>query len=451
MTRVTVVGDAFLDLDWTGRVERVSPDDAAPVLDVDAEVTRPGGAGLAALHAAQHGAVVTLVTALGADAEGDRVRAALEDAGVVVIDLGLDGPTPVKVRLRAGGRSLARADRHCSPVAAIGAWRAVADRALDRADAVLVSDYGRGATVQAELVAAVDRLRHRIPVVWDPHQRGAVPPRGLGLLTPNLAEATALAGGQPDGDTGVARTVALAEALAQRFGGPVAVTAGEQGAALAQPGEAPAEVPVAPAVGDVCGAGDRFAATAAVELADGATCRAAVTDAVDAARRHVAGRPRPDPAPGPSAAPLDGVGLAHAVRRRGGTVVAAGGCFDVLHAGHVQLLEAARRLGDCLVVCVNDDRSVRRLKGDGRPANPLADRVAVLEGLACVDAVVPFGEDTPAAVLTRLRPHLFVKGQDHAGAPLPERRVLAEWGGRVVLLPLLAGRSTTRILRAAAS
>src|SRR5688500_5989227 len=152
MLHVTIVGDAFLDVDWTGRVERVSPDDAAPVLDVDGEQVRPGGAGLAAVLAAGHGAEVTLVAALGADAEGDRVRGALDDAGVAVVDLGLDGPTPAKVRLRTGGRSLARADRRCSPVAGVGAWTAAADRAVAGADAVLVSDYGRGITATPEVV-----------------------------------------------------------------------------------------------------------------------------------------------------------------------------------------------------------------------------------------------------------------------------------------------------------
>ena len=127
-------------------------------------------------------------------------------------------------------------------------------------------------------------------------------------------------------------------------------------------------------------------------------------------------------------------------------VVAAGGCFDVLHAGHVQLLEHARRLGDHLVVCLNGDRSVRRLKGPGRPLNPAADRAAILRSLACVDDVVVFDDDTPVGVLGRLRPHLFVKGADYEGAEMPERDALADWGGHVVLVPLVVGRSTTGLI-----
>jgi rfaE bifunctional protein nucleotidyltransferase chain/domain len=146
----------------------------------------------------------------------------------------------------------------------------------------------------------------------------------------------------------------------------------------------------------------------------------------------------------------DALALAREVRDGGGVVVAAGGCFDVVHAGHVHLLESARRLGDCLVVCLNSDRSVRRLKGPPRPIHPLADRIRVLQGLSCVDAVLAFDGDTPCEALQAIRPHLFVKGADHRDRPLPEREVLAGWDGRVVLLPVLEGRSTTGILRAAA-
>jgi rfaE bifunctional protein nucleotidyltransferase chain/domain len=127
-------------------------------------------------------------------------------------------------------------------------------------------------------------------------------------------------------------------------------------------------------------------------------------------------------------------------------VIATGGCFDLIHAGHVSVLAKARVLGDCLIVCLNSDASVRRLKGRGRPLVPEQDRAAVLGALAAVDAVVVFDEDTPEAVLDRLRPDVFAKGGDYATADLPERRLLATWGGEVVLLPYLEGRSTTSLL-----
>jgi D-beta-D-heptose 7-phosphate kinase / D-beta-D-heptose 1-phosphate adenosyltransferase len=130
-------------------------------------------------------------------------------------------------------------------------------------------------------------------------------------------------------------------------------------------------------------------------------------------------------------------------------VVATGGCFDLLHAGHVQMLAAARALGDCLIVCLNADDSVRRLKGPGRPLVGQADRAAVLAALASVDAVAVFAEDDPRAVLRELRPHLWVKGGDYAMGDLPEREVLAEWCGQAVIVPYAAGRSTTRLIGAA--
>jgi rfaE bifunctional protein nucleotidyltransferase chain/domain len=137
-------------------------------------------------------------------------------------------------------------------------------------------------------------------------------------------------------------------------------------------------------------------------------------------------------------------------RARGGTVVATGGCFDLLHAGHVRLLKQARALGDCLIVCLNDDASVRRLKGPGRPLVPGEDRAAVLSALDCVDAVVVFDEDTPEAILARLKPDIFAKGGDYAVADLPEAELVKSWGGQTVLLPYLEGRSTSLLVSEAA-
>jgi rfaE bifunctional protein nucleotidyltransferase chain/domain len=459
---VTVVGDTLLDVDWTGEVTRLCPDAPAPVLDHRADHARPGGAGLAACFAAEAGARVHLVTALGTDPEADLLRARLDEAGVRVVDLGLDGPTPVKLRLRAGERSLVRVDRACTPVLAPGPWSDDASAAVLAADAVLISDYGRTLAAQPPLGALLASLGERIPVVWDPHPRGPVPPGGLDVMVPNADEARRLAG---DGDGDGADDEAVAARLASRFGCSVALTTGGAGAVLAAPGRPPRRMPTAPASGDPCGAGDRFAASLAVARARGTGTAEAVAAAVEDARRQVlagfgtgAGRVAPglrlrlDGDGG--AAPDDPATLAARVRAGGGTVVVAGGCFDVLHAGHVRLLEAARRLGDCLIVCVNGDLSVRRLKGRHRPVNPVEDRVAVLAALAPVDAVTVFEEDTPAEALATLRPHVFVKGADHAdaaGGEIPEAVVLRRWGGEVVFVPLVPGRSTTRILQAAAT
>ena len=144
--------------------------------------------------------------------------------------------------------------------------------------------------------------------------------------------------------------------------------------------------------------------------------------------------------------PASGRELVERVRARGGTVVATGGCFDLLHAGHVAMLRAARGLGDCLVVLLNSDRSVRRLKGPDRPLQTEADRREVLAALGFVDDVIVFDEDTPVAALQALRPDVFVKGADYRTEDLPEAAVLAEWGGEAVVVPYLGGRSTTRLV-----
>ena len=161
-----------------------------------------------------------------------------------------------------------------------------------------------------------------------------------------------------------------------------------------------------------------------------------------------------DPASGGEGAALparDAFEVAARVRDRGGIVVATGGCFDLLHAGHVRALEAARALGDCLVACLNSDASVRRIKGSDRPLVAQEDRAAVLGALRCVDAVAVFDEDTPEAILDRIRPDVWAKGGDYAAGDLPEAEVVARWGGRIELLPFLEGRSSTRLMQEAAA
>ncbi len=472
MKPLVVVGDALLDRDLDGTVERLCPDAPVPVVDDPHGRARPGGAALAALLAAADDRAVTLVTAIGDDAAGNELRALLAEACVTVVDLGLAGRTPEKVRVRASGRSLLRLDYGGGP-GAVGTMTPAATAALSRAGAVLVSDYGRGITAEATVRAAVAAVAGRTPVVWDPHPRGAVPIPGVRLATPNAAEAAGLT---PAGaGDGLAAVTARARALLERWAaGGVAITLGARGALFVGADGTPLAVP-APAVdgGDPCGAGDRFASAAAGSLADGAFASEAVVDAVDAAAAFVGagGAAGAWSAPAPAvtgggvvttggAAPTsptegtphsgDAAAVMARVRATGGTAVATGGCFDLLHAGHVQMLETARALGDCLVVCLNSDASVRRLKGPDRPLVPQADRVAVLSSLRCVDAVVVFDEDTPEAVLDRLRPDVWVKGADYAVADLPEAALLSSWGGQAVVLPYLAGRSTTALLEEAA-
>jgi D-beta-D-heptose 7-phosphate kinase/D-beta-D-heptose 1-phosphate adenosyltransferase len=457
---LVVVGDALLDRDVEGRVERLCPDAPVPVVDEASRSSRPGGAGLAAALATDEGRPVTLITALGEDPAGRELAALLVEAGVEVVDLGLDGATPEKVRIRTDGRSLLRLDRGGSTPGVAGPATDAAQDALRSAATILVSDYGRGVSAEPGLRSILADLSPRVPIVWDPHPKGTEPVSGVQLVTPNRAEAAGLVPEVEGG--GLFAVTARARTLLSRWrAAGVAVTLGADGALFlgedGQPFVAPAPKVSAPA--DVCGAGDRFASRAAGLLADGEPPQEAVAGAVMAASSFIAaggvgrvGLPEPRGSGYEEPAESESVERVIAkVRRSGGTVVATGGCFDLLHAGHVRMLRAARALGDCLIVCLNSDSSVRRIKGSDRPLVPEEDRAAVLGALGCVDAVVLFDGDTPEAVLSSLRPDIFAKGGDYTVSELPEAKLLASWGGRVVILPYVAGRSTTRLIEEAVS
>lgn len=441
MTRpLVVIGDTLLDRDVDGRVERLSPDAPVPVLDQAHASARPGGAALAATLAAADGAPVTLITALARDAAGGELRELLAERAVDVIDLGVDGTTPEKIRFRAGRRPLLRVDRGGHDGATIGRLSAAGHAAVDWAAAVLVSDYGRGVPGAADVREAVHAAVGRVPIVWDPHPRGAEPLPGVSVVTPNEAEVARLAT-EPQS----LRASWRADALC--------MTRGAAGALLVRSEHATLAIAAPPTRGgDSCGAGDRFAGRLALKLSEGADVEQAVRDAVAAASAFVAsGGAGALRSPEPAEVVQDAIAVAERVRRTGGTLVATGGCFDLIHAGHVHTLEASRRLGDALVVCLNSDASVRRLKGPDRPLVSEQDRARVLGALGCVDAVLVFEEDTPERALERLRPQIWVKGGDYRGAALPEERVLRRWGGRAVLVPYVEGRSTTRLIQEAAA
>lgn len=398
MNPIVVVGDVLLDRDLDGHAGRLSPEAPVPVVEGLQERTRPGGAGLTAWLAAEHGPEVVLVAPLGDDETSEALRGLLVPR-VRLVELPLTGRPPEKTRIRADGHPLARLDR--SAPGTVGAPGPQVEAALATAGAVIVSEYGRGITAQPrvrELLAAAAR---RVPLVWDPHPRGAGPVPGARLMCPNLTEALAWCGMKRRDLNAAAASAAV---LVERYqAGSVAVTLGERGALLSFGHGVPLMFPAEPVTGnDTCGAGDRFAAAAGCLLASGAlpseAVRAAVTTAADFVARGGASALRCGSHARRSPDPVD------AIRSRGGTVVATGGCFDVLHAGHVATLRAARALGDYLVVCLNSDASVRRAKGPDRPVNSAADRAAVLSALDCVDAVEIFEEDTPENILRRLRP-----------------------------------------------
>ncbi|MDA8369760.1 MAG: PfkB family carbohydrate kinase [Nocardiopsaceae bacterium] len=443
---LVVIGDALLDIDLRG-AQRPGRGDQPPVLDEPAAWHRPGGAALAAWLAARDGHPVVLVTAVADDTAGERLTGLLRDS-LTLVRLPMRGGTPTKSRVQTGDQTLLRVDR--------GEGRADPKAPHERgaeavrgAGAVLVSDYGRGVAALPGIRAALASAAGSVPVVWDPHPRGPAPVPGARLATPNAAEART-----GEDDPGQAQR--RAAELARRWqAGAVAITLGAQGAAWSPArgtgGHFPAPEDVSGA--DACGAGDRFAACAAGALRRGAAVAEAVAEAVQAASRFVAhGAAGSTAAAGPMAGALPlGLGesadeLAERVRRSGGRIVAAGGCFDVLHAGHVSLLRRARSMGDCLIVCVNSDATVRNHKGPDRPVTSVGDRVRVLSALDCVDAVAVFEEPTPDAVIGRIRPHVWVKGGDYSVCDLPEAATVAECGGEVVIVPLLPGRSTTGLV-----
>jgi|tagenome__1003787_1003787.scaffolds.fasta_scaffold20987508_6 D-beta-D-heptose 7-phosphate kinase/D-beta-D-heptose 1-phosphate adenosyltransferase len=446
-----VVGDAMLDRDVLGSVGRVSPDAPAPVLEQDEVRVRPGGAALAAAMAASDGRQVTLVTALARDAAALELAEVLGERGVTVLDVGRDGATPEKIRIRAGGQTLARIDRGCArPAPPCGDVTDDVSDAFSSAAAVLVADYGYGVAGSRPLRRLIRAAG--VPVVWDPHPHGANPVPGVTVVTPNAPEARRFAP-EVDGRK-LAGDVKRARALVEAWqAGAVAVTLGARGMVLVPAGGPPVVVPARTARGDVCGAGDRLAAALAGCLADGHPLAVAAELAVACAADYVA-RGGPESLDQPPTGRAVGAGdelaaaqaLAATVRARGGTVVATSGCFDLLHAGHIGTLRGARALGDCLVVLLNSDSSVRRLKGHSRPIVAERDRATVLAALECVDAVVTFDGDTPVAVLEALRPDVYAKGGDYDATSIAEAEVMERQGGQVAILPFVTGRSTTRLI-----
>jgi D-beta-D-heptose 7-phosphate kinase / D-beta-D-heptose 1-phosphate adenosyltransferase len=435
--RLLVVGDSMLDRDVLGTSSRLCPEQPVAVLDESSRRSAPGGAALAAALLARDGHDVVLFTAIGRDEAGCELSDLLAEAGVTVVNIGLDGATPEKVRFRSGQHLLCRVDRGQGVPRRTAAASLV--RLVGEVEATLVADYGRGLTSMDAVRSALSRARI---LVWDPHPRGAIPVAGAAVVTPNESEAGIEAGGpEPE---------AVARDLLEAWGArAVCITRGARGALLRTTASGPLTVTVGPVGGDPCGAGDRFAASLTGLLAAGVQLPEAVRAACEDAASFVSDGGWHG---GVGRAPDSGddvVGLARSVQRRGGSVVATGGCFDLLHAGHVEMLQSARRLGDCLVVLLNSDASVERLKGPGRPLVGEDDRAAILRSLACVDAVFLFDEDTPQRALRHLRPDLFVKGGDYDPAAIPEAETMRSIGGRVATVPYVSGRSSSGLIERA--
>ncbi|NDC54948.1 MAG: bifunctional heptose 7-phosphate kinase/heptose 1-phosphate adenyltransferase [Planctomycetia bacterium] len=462
--RVVVIGDVMLDRYYEGTVDRISPEAPVPVLHVRRTFNRPGGAANVAVNVAAMGGTTRLVGAVGTDGAADQLRAVLAADGVACGDLVAVGsiPTTVKTRLIATHNQIARFDeesRFEDGPARRDLVSRIASAATD-ADLVLISDYVKGVCDETVCRAAIDAAaRSGTPVIVDSKSHDFAMFRGASVITPNRNEATAAAGfpiRSPDDGLRAGRIIR------ERFGiDAVVVTLGEQGMVFVTESEADVIPTQARQVYDVTGAGDSVVAALSVALGRGLSMRQACLLANAAAGLQVArvgtsriswnemlatldGQPAASRAKIVSRSELrQAVELA---RAEGKKIGFTNGCFDILHHGHVQLLEAAARECDLLVVGVNSDDSVRRLKGPPRPFVPAADRQAVLAGLAAVGLVCEFEEDTPLEIIKAVEPDVLVKGGDYRLHEVVGGDIVKARGGRVVTPLFVPDASTTGLV-----
>jgi D-beta-D-heptose 7-phosphate kinase / D-beta-D-heptose 1-phosphate adenosyltransferase len=455
---VLVAGDVMLDRYWFGPASRISPEAPVPVVRVDEIEERPGGAGNVAVNLAALGVSTRLVAVTGDDEAAAGLERLLRAAGVETRLVARTGaPTITKLRILSRNQQLIRLDFEGALDA--GAAQLLAAQflgLLEGSGAVVLSDYGKGAL--AEVRGLIETCRAAgVPVLVDPKGNDFGRYRGATVITPNQAEFEAVVGSCRDEDEFAARGERLRSELGLAH---LLVTRSEKGMTLVS-AEGPTHLPAeAREVYDVTGAGDTVIAVTAAGLALGLPMATAAGLANLAAGIVVGKLGVASVTPGElsHALHLRGKGgrgmvseaellaLVAEARRRDERVVMTNGCFDILHAGHVAYLEEAKTLGDRLIVAVNDDDSVRRLKGASRPVNPLEDRLAVLAGLAAVDWVVPFSEDTPERIIRSVVPDVLVKGGDYRPEQVAGGDCVIRAGGEVRILPFRSGRSTSGMI-----
>lgn len=469
--RILVIGDVMLDRFLYGAVERISPEAPVPVVRLGRSLAMPGGAGNVARNISALGGQAVLVGLVGRDPAATEFRSLLA-ADPRIVDASVESasrPTICKMRVIAGTQQVVRLDDEVSTVAdatEAAALLAAIEAALPGCAALILSDYAKGVLTRPVIGAAIAAAqRHGIPVLADPKSDDFSQYRGADCLTPNAKE-LGRAARLPVGTE--AEVAAAAQQVMAAAGLPALLcTRAEKGMTLVRAAGADIAVDSVPAeareVFDVSGAGDTVIAALALAHAAGhplpeamriANAAAGIvvgklgTATVGADELAHALRAGSGSTPGEDAL-LDHAAALRLVRdwqAHGLRVGFTNGCFDILHAGHVSLLRAARRRCDRLVVALNTDASVARLKGPTRPITPLADRAAVVSALAAVDAVVAFGEDTPLELIHLLVPDVLVKGADYSIDQVVGADVVQAAGGEVALIDLLPGRSTTGIV-----
>ncbi len=460
-SRVLIAGDVMLDRYWHGSTARISPEAPVPVVRVEADEGRPGGAGNVALNVAALGGAAGLLALTGDDEPADQLEQLLGAAGVSNrLVRAPQFPTITKLRIISRHQQLIRLDFEDGfPGLDAADLLAGFVELLSEYAVVVLSDYGKGTLSSAGPLIDAANAAGR-PVLVDPKGTDFGRYRGATLITPNLTEFEAVVGHCVDDAMLVERGRHLIDALQLQA---LLVTRGENGMTLLQRDQDPHHLPTqAREVFDVTGAGDTVIATLAAGLAadlplDSATQLANTAAGVVVAKLGTATLSTQELAQALAAqrtvdhGVVDQAQLFDAVaaaRARGETVVMTNGCFDILHAGHVTYLEEAAKLGDRLIVAVNIDETVRALKGADRPVNPLANRMRVLAALECVDWVVAFSEETPERLICELAPDYLVKGGDNDPDKIPGAACVRENGGSVAVLTYVDGVSTTRIVDA---
>lgn len=456
---VLVVGDVMLDRYWYGPTQRISPEAPVPVVKVETIEERPGGAANVAMNIAALGTASRLIGLTGDDEAAVSLNRTLQDVKVDCDFVQVSThPTITKLRILSRNQQLIRLDfeegfEDIDPTPLHQRMQA----ALSTAGAVVLSDYAKGALSSVQTMIGLARDAG-LPVLIDPKGTDFERYRGATLLTPNLSEFEAVAGKCRSVEQIVERGMAL---MAQYDLSALLVTRSENGMTLLQPGKAPVHLPtLAQEVYDVTGAGDTVIGVLAASLAAGCSLEDACflanagagvvvgklgTSTVSPVELENAIHARPETGFGV----MDEQQLKRAVeqaRARGEKVVMTNGCFDILHAGHVSYLANARQLGDRLIVAVNSDASTRRLKGETRPVNTLANRMTVLSALEAVDWVVPFEEDTPQRLISEVLPDLLVKGGDYRPEQVAGGEEVIANGGDVRILNFEDGISTTNII-----
>jgi D-beta-D-heptose 7-phosphate kinase/D-beta-D-heptose 1-phosphate adenosyltransferase len=459
--RVLVAGDLMLDEYWFGATSRISPEAPVPVVRVTAAQARAGGAANVAVNLASLGAGTVLAGVIGDDANAVRLQETLKLLGIELAAVHAAGrPTITKLRVLSRNQQLIRLDMEDAYTPAeVEPLGQVVQAQLAGVGACVLSDYAKGTLHAVSDFIAACRAQS-VPVLVDPKGTDFARYSGATLLTPNLAEFEAVVGVASDDKDLLQRARHLRADL--RLDGLV-VTLSERGMLVIDQQDAATILPArAREVFDVTGAGDTVIAALAAGIAAGMPLASAAALANLAAGLVVRKIGVASVTPSELRLALhehgqggggmlsreEAVLVATEARTRGERVVMTNGCFDILHTGHVAYLEEAKARGDRLLVAVNDDASVTRLKGAGRPVNPLEDRMAVLAGLASVDWVVPFGEDTPADLIASVLPDVLVKGGDYRPDQIAGSEAVLANGGTVEVLSFKEGRSTSALIEA---